>query len=87
MIEIFFAGRIPDNIRCKAELIIHGNVLGIGCGWKKISGLKGQLSYRLNRNYRAIAIKNGQVFVSNHDTYIKKIKYLKKAEVKNAAGS
>ena len=77
---IIFAGQIPDNIRGKAETLIHTNAVSLRYGWKKISGLKGTLSYRLSRNYRAMAIKNGPVFVSNHDIYATKIKYLKKAE-------
>lgn len=80
MNEIVFAGPIPTNIRSKAETLIQDGAICLGGGWRKISGLKGSLSYRLNRNYRAIAIKSGAFFVSNHDIYSKKIKYLRKVE-------
>ena len=80
MIELNFAGPIPDNVKNRALTVVSSRILRTGTGWKKGSGLKYWYSFRLNSNYRVLRSIEGSIFVSNHDLYEKKIKKLKKVE-------
>lgn len=80
MIDILFAGPIPVHIRKKAFFVLEEN--HIDAGWRKVSGLKKHFSYRLNRNYRIIKGGNENAIVCNHDLYEKKIKGIKRGEIK-----
>jgi hypothetical protein len=70
-------GAVPKRIMKKADIIVSSHNLCIGNGWKKITGLQGWFSYRLNNNYRLLRSSDGYQIVCNHDIYQKKIQRLK----------
>jgi hypothetical protein len=72
-----FEGSVPERIRMKANSIVSSLPIRIGNGWKKVVGLDGWFSYRLNNNYRVLCSGGGNSVVSNHDIYLKTIRKLK----------
>lgn len=75
MIELIFAGPVPERLKEKAFLTVHSSY---ATGWKKIAGLQSYFSFRLNNNYRILRSENGRVLVCNHDIYEKKIRLIRK---------
>ncbi len=78
MIDIKFAGSIPDSIREKAYEIVKEFALQIGNGWKKVQGLKNHFSFRLRDGFRILLGRNGHCYVYSHQKYEKRIRILKK---------
>jgi len=80
MIDIVFAGPIPNHIRNKAFFVLDHHTAQKG--WRKIHSLGRYFSFRLNRNYRIIRTADGNFIVCNHDLYEKKIKTIKRKGIK-----
>ena len=78
MSKLLFTAHVPENLKAKAHEISESEDFRIGCGWKKIAGLKDWFSYRLNNNYRLLKDYDGSCIVCNHDVYQKKIRSLKR---------
>lgn len=84
MKEIIRLSNVPQKIIGKVNMILHYQQTR-GFKWKKLSGLSKYFSYKVNDNYRILSSKNGAMFVGDHNSYMIKIKNLKKSGGKNGS--